>query len=118
ARDITQTGWWEALLNLFNTQWTLDNYAQVINGQGMGSAFLNSLIVTLPSTVIPITMAAFAAYAFAWIPFRGRGILFAIVVGLLVVPIQMALIPVLRIYSTFHLTGTFLGIWLAHAAFG
>src|SRR5207253_6438718 len=68
ARDITQTGWWEALLNLFNTQWTLDNYAQVINGQGMGSAFLNSLIVTLPSTVIPITMAAFAAYAFAWIP--------------------------------------------------
>ena len=118
ARDITLTGWWDALINLFNTQWTLDNYAQVINGQGMGNAFLNSLIVTLPSTIIPITMAAFAAYAFAWIPFRGRGVLFAIVVGLLVVPIQMALIPVLQIYSTFHLTGTFLGIWLAHTAFG
>jgi alpha-glucoside transport system permease protein len=118
ARDITTTGWWDALLNLFNTRWTLDNYAQVIGGQGMGNAFLNSLIVTLPSTVIPITMAAFAAYAFAWIPFRGRGLLFAIVVGLLVVPIQMALIPVLQIYSTLHLTGTFLGIWLAHTAFG
>jgi len=118
ARDITLTGWWDALINLFNTQWTLDNYAQVINGQGMGNAFLNSLIVTLPSTIIPITMAAFAAYAFAWIPFRGRGILFAIVVGLLVVPIQMALIPVLQIYSNLHLTGTFLGIWLAHTAFG
>ncbi len=118
ARDITLTGWWDALLNLFNSQWTIDNYAQVINGQGMGNAFLNSLIVTLPSTVIPITMAAFAAYAFAWIPFRGRGLLFSIVVGLLVVPIQMALIPVLQIYSTFHLTGTFLGIWLAHTAFG
>lgn len=118
ARDITLTGWWDALIHLFSTQWTLDNYAQVINGQGMGNAFLNSLIVTLPSTIIPITMAAFAAYAFAWIPFRGRGILFAIVVGLLVVPIQMALIPVLQIYSTLHLTGTFLGIWLAHTAFG
>ena len=118
ARDITTTGWWDALLHLFNTQWTLDNYAQVISGQGMGNAFLNSLIVALPSTIIPITMAAFAAYAFAWINFPGRGILFTIVVGLLVVPIQMALIPVLQIYSTLHLTGTFLGIWLAHTAFG
>jgi len=118
ARDITTTGWWDALLHLFDTQWTLDNYAQVITGQGMGNAFLNSLIVTLPSTIIPITMAAFAAYAFAWIKFPLRGILFAVVVGLLVVPIQMALIPVLQIYSNLHLTGTFLGIWLAHTAFG
>jgi alpha-glucoside transport system permease protein len=118
ARDITLTGWWDALINLINSSWTLDNYAQVVSSQGMGNAFLNSLIVVIPSTVIPITMAAFAAYAFAWIPFRGRGLLFSIVVGLLVVPIQMALIPVLQIYSTFHLTGTFLGIWLAHTAFG
>src|SRR5205823_3250176 len=80
--------------------------------------FLNSLIVTVPSTVIPITMAAFAAYAFAWIKFPLRGLLFAVVVGLLVVPIQMALIPVLQIYSVLHLNGTFLGIWLAHTAFG
>ena len=65
----------------------------------MGEAFLNSLIVTIPATVIPITIAAFAAYAFAWIPFRGRGILFTIVVALLVVPLQMALIPILQIYS-------------------
>ena len=65
----------------------------------MGNAFINSLIVTIPSTVIPITIAAFAAYAFAWIPFRGRGILFTIVVALLVVPIQMSLIPILQIYS-------------------
>jgi alpha-glucoside transport system permease protein len=118
ARDISQTGWWDALLHLFNSSWTLDNYVQVINSQGMGNAFLNSLIVVIPSTVIPITMAAFAAYAFAWIKFPGRGILFTIVVGLLVVPIQMALIPVLQIYAFFHLTGTFLGIWLAHTAFG
>jgi alpha-glucoside transport system permease protein len=84
----------------------------------MGNAFINSLIVTIPSTVIPITIAAFAAYAFAWIPFRGRGILFTIVVGLLVVPIQMSLIPILQIYSAGNLYGSFLGIWLAHTGFG
>ena len=116
---ITQTGWWEGLLHLFDkNQWTLQNYQQVLSANGMGDAFLNSLIVTIPSTVIPITIAAFAAYAFAWIPFRGRGILFTIVVALLVVPLQMALIPILKIYSGASLYGTFLGIWLAHTAFG
>ena len=85
----------------------------------MGNAFLNSLIVTIPSTVIPITIAAFAAYAFAWIPFRGRGILFTIVVALLVVPIQMSLIPILQdLQRRGNLYGTFLGIWLAHTGFG
>ena len=116
---ITQTGWWDGLLHLFDkNQWTLQNYQQVLSANGMGDAFLNSLIVTIPSTVIPITIAAFAAYAFAWIPFRGRGILFTIVVALLVVPLQMALIPILKIYSGASLYGTFLGLWLAHTAFG
>jgi alpha-glucoside transport system permease protein len=118
-QDISHTGWWTALLNpLAPDQWTLANYQQVISSGGMGSAFLNSLIVTIPATVIPITIAAFAAYAFAWIPFRGRGILFTIVVGLLVVPIQMSLIPILKIYSGASLYGTFVGIWLAHTGFG
>jgi alpha-glucoside transport system permease protein len=116
---ITKTGWWEGLLNLFQQdQWTLQNYANVLSGDNMGTAFLNSLIVTIPSTVIPITIAAFAAYAFAWIPFPGRGPLFIVVVALLVVPLQMALIPILKIYSGASLYGTFLGIWLAHTAFG
>jgi alpha-glucoside transport system permease protein len=116
---ITKTGWWEGLLNLFQPdQWTLQNYANVLSGDNMATAFLNSLIVTIPSTVIPITIAAFAAYAFAWIPFRGRGVLFIVVVALLVVPLQMALIPILKIYSGASLYGTFLGIWLAHTAFG
>jgi alpha-glucoside transport system permease protein len=116
---ISTTGWWTALLNPFApNQWTLANYSEVISAGGMGPAFLNSLIVTIPATVIPITIAAFAAYAFAWIPFRGRGILFTIVVGLLVVPIQMSLIPVLKLYSGASLYGTFLGIWLAHTGFG
>ena len=116
---ITKTGWWEGLLHMFDAnQWTLQNYQQVLSANGMGAAFLNSLIVTIPSTVIPITIAAFAAYAFAWIPFRGRGILFTIVVALLVVPLQMALIPILKLYSGASLYGTFIGIWLAHTAFG
>jgi len=103
---ITQTGWWEALIHPFEQGWTLQNYQQVIGSNGMGEAFLNSLIVTIPATVIPITIAAFAAYAFAWIPFRGRGILFTIVVALLVVPLQMALIPILQLYSGLGLYGT------------
>jgi len=116
---ITKTGWWDALINAFQpNQWTFQNYANVLSGDNMATAFLNSLVVTIPATVIPITIAAFAAYAFAWIPFRGRGVLFIIVVALLVVPLQMALIPILKIYSGLHLYGTFLGIWLAHTAFG
>jgi alpha-glucoside transport system permease protein len=116
---ITKTGWWDAILNAFQPdQWTFQNYANVLSGDNMATAFLNSLVVTIPATVIPITIAAFAAYAFAWIPFRGRGVLFIIVVALLVVPLQMALIPILKIYSGLHLYGTFLGIWLAHTAFG
>jgi alpha-glucoside transport system permease protein len=116
---ITQSGWWEALLNPFEpNQWTLSNYATVITSDGMGTAFINSLIVTIPSVAIPITIAAFAAYAFAWVPFRGRGVLFTVVVALLVVPIQMTLIPILQIYSAGNLYGSFLGIWLAHTGFG
>ncbi|MGZ6343163.1 MAG: carbohydrate ABC transporter permease [Candidatus Limnocylindrales bacterium] len=116
---ITTSGWWTSLLHPFDpNQWTLSNYQTVIASDGMGNAFINSLIVTIPSVAIPITIAAFAAYAFAWIPFRGRGILFTIVVALLVVPIQMSLIPILQIYSAGNLYGSFLGIWLAHTGFG
>ncbi len=117
--EITTTGWWTVFLHPFQEgQWTLQNYATVLGSEGMFNAFLTSLIVTVPATVIPITIAAFAAYAFAWIKFPGRGVLFAIVVGLLVVPLQMSLIPILQLYSSAGLYGTFVGIWLAHAAFG
>jgi alpha-glucoside transport system permease protein len=119
SADIRATGWWEAILHPFEaSQWTAANYLAVLGADGMAEAFLNSLIVTIPATAIPITMAAFAAYAFAWMRFPGRSILFAIVVGLLVVPLQMALIPILRLYTAFDLNGTFLGTWLAHTGFG
>ncbi len=116
---IRSSGWWTVFQHPFDfTQWTLDNYAQVLADDGMMDAFLNSLLVTIPATVIPITIAAFAAYAFAWMRFPGRTLLFATVIGLLVVPLQMALIPLLRLYGGLDLTGTFLGIWLAHTGFG
>jgi alpha-glucoside transport system permease protein len=120
ANDIRSSGWWEALLHPFEaaTTWTIANYETVLTADGLLNAFINSLVVTIPAVVIPITMAAYAAYAFAWMRFPGRSILFAIVVGLLVVPLQMSLVPVLRLYTTLDLNGTFLGIWLAHTGFG
>jgi alpha-glucoside transport system permease protein len=95
-----------------------DGTTEVVPGQDMSQAFLNSLAVSVPSTVIPILIAAFAAYAFAWMEFPGRRLLFILVVGLLVVPLQIALVPILRDYNTLNLNGTFLGVWLAHTGFG
>ncbi len=116
---VLSSGWWTVLAHPFNfTQYTLENYIVVLTAQGMGRAFLNSLIISIPSTIIPIGIAALAAYAFAWMEFPGRQTLFAIVVGLLVVPLQMTLIPVLRLYNQLGLSGTFLGIWLAHTGYG
>ncbi len=116
---ILNSGWWTAFAKPFASgQWTLGNYERVILADNMGNAFLNSLLVTIPSTVIPITIAAFAAYAIAWMDFPGRHLIFILIVSLLIVPLQMALIPVLRLYTGLRLNGTFLGIWLAHTGFG
>lgn len=90
----------------------------LLNPRGMGRAFLNSLMVAIPSTLLPILFAAFAAYAFSWMDFRGRQWLFALLVGLQVVPLQMTLIPISRLYASVGLNGTFLGIWLFHTGFG
>jgi len=119
AADLQTSGWWTVLAHPFEaTVWTLENYQSVLTAESMDIAFLNSLLVTIPSTVIPITIAAFAAYAFAWLEFPGRNLFFAIVVGLMVVPLHSALIPMLRLYTRYDLNGTFLGIWLFHTGFG
>ncbi len=97
---------------------TADGTEEVIPGDDMSGAFLNSLAVAIPSTVIPILIAAFAAYAFAWMHFPGRRLFFILVIALLVVPLQIALVPILRDYSFLKLNGTFLGMWLAHTGFG
>ena len=117
--DITKNGWWTVLAHPFDlSQYTLQNYQQILGSEGFAAGFFNSLIVTVPATVIPITVAAFAAYAFAWVKFPLRRTLFILVVGLLVVPLQMSLIPVLRMYTGLGINGTFLGVWLAHTGFG
>jgi len=115
---VNATGWWVVFANLGSNEWTLQNYSDVLSSEGFGNAFLNSLAVTIPSTVIPITIAAFAAYAFAWMEFPGRQWIFVSVIALLVIPLQMALIPLLKLYTTIGLNGTFPAIWLAHTGFG
>jgi alpha-glucoside transport system permease protein len=115
---ITDSGWW-TLFTGNGGALTLDNYQDVVfGGDGLGTAFLNTLAVTIPAVVIPILIAAFAAYGFAWMNFPGKKLLFIIVVALLVVPLQISLIPVLSAYLAVDLNGTFLAIWLAHAGFG
>jgi len=94
------------------------NLSDLMNSRGMGRAFVNSLLVTLPATFLPIIFAAFAGYAFAWLDFKGRFLLFAILVGLQVVPLQMTLVPISRFYAQVGLNGTFLGVWLFHTGFG
>jgi alpha-glucoside transport system permease protein len=95
-----------------------DGTTETVRGDDFSSALLNSLTVAIPSTVIPILIAAFAAYGFAWMRFSGKRFWFTVVVALLVVPLQIALVPVLRDFAGLHLNGTFLGIWLAHTGFG
>lgn len=119
----------------FSADLTLNNYKNVLSGKeirykdaegreisrqgnNLSGAFLNSLAVVIPSTIIPILIAAFAAYGFAWLNFPGRRTFFVIVVALLVVPLQIALVPILQDYTRLNLNGTFLAIWLAHTGFG
>jgi alpha-glucoside transport system permease protein len=132
-RDVvSRTGWWTVAKN---PEFTIENYRQVLVGkdytyvdaqgtqvtarsENLLRAFLNSVTVTIPAVVIPILIAAFAAYGFAWVDFPGRKIFFTVVVALLVVPLQISLIPILRDYLKLQINGTFLAIWLAHTGFG
>ena len=112
--DIQATGWWETLSTL---RFTTENYAGVINSQGMLRAFINNIIISIPSTLLPLTFAALAAYAFSWINFRFRDTLFLIVIALMMIPSQVAFIPVLQLFAPVGFTRNFIGIWLAHTAF-
>jgi alpha-glucoside transport system permease protein len=112
--DIQATGWWETLSTL---RFTLDNYSQVVGAQSMGRAFLNSLIITIPSTLLPLVVCSLAAYAFAWLRFRFRDTIFLVVVGLMMVPVQLGFIPLLQLFKPFGLTQGYVAVWLAHTAF-
>jgi alpha-glucoside transport system permease protein len=125
--DVAASGWWTVFAGKAN--FTLQNYISVLGTDGvdssnaaasnnLGQAFLNTIIMAVPSTVIPIFLAALAAYGFAWMSFPGRKLLFMVLVALLVIPLQMSLIPILRDYRVLGLNGTFLGVWLANTGFG
>jgi alpha-glucoside transport system permease protein len=125
--DVAASGWWTVFAGKAN--FTLQNYVSVLGTDGvdssnaaasnnLGQAFLNTIIMAVPSTVIPIFLAALAAYGFAWMSFPGRKLLFMVLVALLVIPLQMSLIPILRDYRVLGLNGTFLGVWLANTGFG
>jgi alpha-glucoside transport system permease protein len=130
ADDVRTSGWWTVMSD---PQLTLENYRSVLErgpSGDMWQAFINSLTITIPSVVLPIAVAAYAAYAFAWMRFPGRQWLFIAVVGLLVVPLHLALIPMLQMFSNgveiggvkvipdLDLTGEYVSVWLAHTAFG
>jgi alpha-glucoside transport system permease protein len=112
------SGWWSVITSPLDfTQYTVENYSQAWN-EGMGNAFINSFAVTLPATIIPIMIAAFAAYAFTFMDFPFRDTLFVLIVGLLVVPNQVAFVPLLQLFSQTNLTGQFAAVYLAHIGFG
>jgi len=119
--EIRSTGWWMIFVN---PSFTLDNYADVLTVSGASSAnlgqyFVNSIVIAIPAALFPIALATMAAYAFAWIKFKGAGALFVLVFALQIVPLQMALVPLLQIFSgVLGISGTFPAVWIAHTIFG
>ena len=113
--DILGSGWWTILLH---PNLTLGAYSEVLGSFGFGQAFLNSVFITVPATVLPISIGALAAYAFAFMRFPGRKTIFFIIIALMVMPTQAAFVPILQMFRALNLNGGFIGIWLAHTAFG
>ena len=115
--DIQRTGWWTVFTS---PKFTTSNYRQVLSGGevSLGQYFVNSLVITIPAVLLPLLLASLAAYAFAWMRFPGRDTLFVGVIAMQVVPLQIALIPLLTLYvNTLHLAGTYWSVWLSHTIF-
>jgi len=128
---VKRVSWWSSVANgQFFSEATLSNYSEILFAENLSRSFLNSFAVSIPSTIIPITIAAFAAYAFAFIDFKGKEIAFLFVVGMMIIPLQMSLIPLLKlmkggailfgipIIPELNLNGTFVAVWFAHTGFG
>jgi alpha-glucoside transport system permease protein len=113
--DIATSGWWRIFVA---PRFTLGNYSSILSARRFFVNFLNSFIITVPATILPILFGALAAYSFAWLGFRGRNVVFMAIIALLVLPLQETWVPVLRMHTLFGLTGSYLAIWLAHTAYG
>jgi alpha-glucoside transport system permease protein len=118
--DAAATGWWSALFGPASAAWTSNNYSGVWNGSDLGSGFLNSIVVAVPATLIPIMFAAFAAYAFSFMDFPFKDFFFLLIIGVMVVPIQVAFQPMLNILGPNGLgvSGQYIAVWLLHTGFG
>lgn len=114
--DMMSSGWWTAFLN--PERFTAENYRLVLTSKGIGTSFINSLIITIPSTILPILLGALAAYPLSFSKFPGRKSFFIVLIAMQIVPLQVVLIPVLLLLMGINLNGTFAGVWLTHTAFG
>jgi len=119
ASEVSNSGWWTVLNSpLKFTQFTLENYNKVLSVNNMDIAFRNSFIIAIMGTFLPVTIASFAAFGLAKLRFRGRMVIYGIIVGLLVIPLQMTFIPILRIFNFLNISGTFVALWIAHTGYG
>jgi alpha-glucoside transport system permease protein len=124
AKGEAQTsGWWDVFLNPFSQDWDLSSYTTVLTENKLGTSFISSLAVTIPATVLPLLFAAYAAFGFTFLKFRGREFFFSVIIGLLVVPIQGALVPVLKMFISItdktgiEISGQYAAAWFVHSAF-
>jgi alpha-glucoside transport system permease protein len=118
--DATTSGWWTALVHPFSTNWTTSNYVGAWTGQDLKTGFINSLVVAIPATIIPIMFAAFAAYAFTFMEFPFKEFFFLLIIAVMVVPIQVAFQPMLNILGPrgLGISGQYIAVWLLHTGFG
>lgn len=122
-QDANSTGWWTALFNPFAQDWTLENFSSAWEAIDAGTTFWNSAAVTIPATVLPILVAAMAAYAFTFLQFRGKEIYFGVVLGLMIVPVQLAVIPILELFvwignnTGIQIIGQYPAAWIVHSTF-
>ena len=124
AKGEAQTsGWWDVFLNPFSQDWDISSYTTVLTENKLATSFISSLAVTIPATILPLLFAAYAAFGFTFLTFRGREFFFSIIIGLLVVPLQGALVPVLKMFISFtdktgiEISGQYAAAWFVHSAF-
>jgi alpha-glucoside transport system permease protein len=121
--EAQRTGWWDVLLNPFSQNWDISSYSTVLTEKNLGTSFISSMAVTIPATILPLLFAAYAAFGFTFLKFRGREFYFSVIIGLLVVPIQGALVPVLKMFISFtdktgiEISGQYAAAWFVHSAF-
>ena len=121
--EAQTSGWWDVIINPLSQRWELGSYASVLSASDLGRSFISSLAVTIPATILPLLFAAYAAFGFTFLAFKGREFFFALIIGLLVVPLQGALVPVLKMFISFtektgiEISGQYAAAWFVHSAF-